>query len=239
LARARFAAWAPTHLSEADAVVLEASANAWVLYDQLEPLVGQVTVAHPLAVKLISAARVKTDARDTIKLARRLSANLIPAVWVPPQPVRELRALVTHRKRLGKPRIQARNRLQGVLQRHNLQAPEGQAFARRARDWWNSLPLSMAEQLRVRQDLALLDALDPLEAFVERHLGHLSMNSLWSQQVPFLLQLPGLGMVCAMTILAAVGDISRFPTSKQLVGEASSGRADSCLWTGAAQWGDH
>ena len=42
-----FAAWAPTHLSEADAVVLEASANAWVLYDQLKPLVGQVTVAHP------------------------------------------------------------------------------------------------------------------------------------------------------------------------------------------------
>jgi hypothetical protein len=27
--------------------VLEASANAWVLYDQLEPLVGQVAVAHP------------------------------------------------------------------------------------------------------------------------------------------------------------------------------------------------
>jgi hypothetical protein len=83
LARARFAAWAPIHLSKADSVVLEASANAWVLYDQLEPLVSQVTVAHPLAVKLISAAR------DTIKLARRLSANLIPAVWVPPLPVRE------------------------------------------------------------------------------------------------------------------------------------------------------
>jgi transposase len=97
----------------------------------------------------------------------------------------------------------------------------------------------MAEQLRVRQDLALLDALDPLAACVERHVGQLSLNPRWSQQVPFLLQLPGLGMVCAMTILAAVGDISRFPTSKQLVGEASSGRADSCLWTGAAQWADH
>ena len=68
-----------------------------------------------LSVKLISAARVKTDARDTIKLARLLAANLIPAVWVPPLPVRELRALVTHRKRLVQQRIQARNRLQGVL----------------------------------------------------------------------------------------------------------------------------
>ena len=41
--------------------------------------------------------------------------------------------------------------------------------------------------------------------------------------MPFLLQLPGLGMVGAMTILAAVGDISRFPTSKQLVGYAGLG----------------
>ncbi len=76
-------------------------------------------------MKLISAARVKTDARDTIKLARLLAANLIPAVWVPPLPVRELRALVTHRTCLVQQRIQARNRLQGVLQRHNLDARRG------------------------------------------------------------------------------------------------------------------
>jgi hypothetical protein len=87
-----FATWAATHLSASDAVVLEATANAWLLFDQLEPKVASVTVAHPLAVKLISAARVKTDARDTIKLARLLAANLIPSVWVPPLAVRELRA---------------------------------------------------------------------------------------------------------------------------------------------------
>ena len=115
-------------------------------------------------MKLISAARVKTDVRDTIKLARLLAANLIPTVWVPPLPVRELRALVTHRSCLVQQRIQARNRLQGVLQRHNLDAPEGDAFERGKRDWWRSLALSMAEQLRVRQDLALLDVLDSLAA---------------------------------------------------------------------------
>jgi transposase len=67
-------------VSRSDAVVLEATTNAWVLYDQLTELSGSVTEAHPLAVKLISAARVKTDARDTIKLAKLLAANLIPAV---------------------------------------------------------------------------------------------------------------------------------------------------------------
>ena len=64
--------------------MLEASSNAWLLHDQLAPLVASVTVAHPLGVKLIAPARVKTDGRDTIKLARLLAANLIPAVWAPP-----------------------------------------------------------------------------------------------------------------------------------------------------------
>ena len=127
-ARDRFAAWAATHVSCSDAVVLEATANAWVLYDQLTRLSGSVTVAHPLAIKLISAARVKTDARDTIKLARLLAAHLIPAVWVPPVAVREVRALVTHRKRLVKQRSQARNRVPGVLQRHNLSAKDGRCL---------------------------------------------------------------------------------------------------------------
>ena len=98
-----------------------------------------------------------------------------------------------------------------------------------ANDWWCSFPLSPAEQLRVRQDLVVLEALDPLIAEVETHLGELSTTHPWSQQVPFLLQLPGLGMVCALTILAAVGDISRFPTSKQLVGYVGLGaRLHAC-----------
>jgi transposase len=129
--------------------VLEATSNAWLLYDQLQPLVAEVVVARLQAVKLIAAARVKTDSRDTIKLARRLSANLIPAVWVPPQEVRELRALVTHRNRLVKPRTQAANRLRSVLQRHTIDAPPGIPFAIRQREWWLALDLPLAEKLRV------------------------------------------------------------------------------------------
>jgi len=78
----QFEEWCPPHLSPSDAVVLEATTNAWYLHDQLQPLVSSVTVAHPLLVKLISAARVKTDAPDTLNLARLLAVGLIPTVWV-------------------------------------------------------------------------------------------------------------------------------------------------------------
>lgn len=38
--------------------------------------------------------------------------------------------------------------------------------------------------------------------------------------MPFLIQIPGLGLLSAMTILAAIGDISRFPSSRHLVSYA-------------------
>jgi hypothetical protein len=61
--------WATQWLRSSDRVVLEATINAWTIYDLLSPLVTEVQVAHPLLVKL-SSARVKTDTRDTLHLAR-------------------------------------------------------------------------------------------------------------------------------------------------------------------------
>jgi len=220
---AAFAEWASIHLTHADAVVLEATANAWLLYDQLPPLVSEVVVAHPQAVKLIAAARVKTDSRDTIKLASLLAAHLIPAVWVPPQAVRELRALVTHRNRLGKPRTQAAHRLHSVLQRHTIDPPPGIPFALHQREWWLAKAMPLAEKLRVQQDLSLYQTLEGLIRESEAELGRLSTCDPWVKQVPFLVQLPGLGVLSALRILAAIGEITRFPSAKHLVGYAGEG----------------
>ena len=107
----RWLAWAQANLQPTDAVVIEATTNAWHIYDQLVPLVGRVVVAHPPKVKQIAAARVKTDKHDVLILAQLLRADLIPEVWVPPPHVRELRALISHRQRLLRARTQGRNRL--------------------------------------------------------------------------------------------------------------------------------
>jgi hypothetical protein len=39
----------------------------------------------------------------------------------------------------------------------------------------------------------------------------------WSKFYPYLVQLPGFGLVVSMTVLAAIGDVTRFSTSKLLV----------------------
>ncbi len=218
-----FDQWRSSHLHPTDAVVLESTANAWHIYDRINASVASVTVANPLLIQWISSAQIKTDAHDAIKLARLLAAGLVPAVWVPPEPVRQLRGLVSHRQRLIRQRTQARNRLQSVLQRHNLPPPEGELFGTAQRDWWNSLSLESLEQLLVTQDLQILDHLEPLIEQVGQRLYLESFREPWKAHTPFLLQQTGIGVLTAMILLAAIGDIQRFPRAQQLVGYAGLG----------------
>jgi len=233
---AEFAAWCRQHLRPTDQLVLEATLNTWQLYDQLVLLVATVTVANPLQVKLIASSRVKTDNRDTLVLARLLAAGLIPAVWVPPLPVRELRTLVAQRERLIRQRTQVRNRLHAILLAHGLVPPPGDLFAPAQRAWWTGLELNVTERLAVRQDFTLLTSLTPLIAELAAELVHVSQQAPWAAQVPYLLQLPGFQVHNAMVLLGAIGDITRFPSARQLVGYSGLGasvhRSGQVAYTG-------
>jgi len=215
--------WAKANLRPGDAVVIEATTNTWTLYDVTLPLVSKLVVAHPLEVKQIANARVKTDKHDVNCLARLLVADLVPEVWVPPMEVRELRTLIAHRRRLVKMLTMTHNRLHSVVHRNNLVPPEGGFFADKNRSWWETLSLSPVEKLQVRQNLAMLDRLEPQIAEVGQELARLSTTSPWSAHTPYLVQLPGFGVINAMTVLSAIGDITRFPTSKKLVGYSGLG----------------
>jgi transposase len=218
-----FDVWIRKHLRKTDVVTLEATLNAWHLYDMLVPLVASVTVANPMQVALIAKTRVKTDPRDALTLARLLAAGMLPSVWVPPVEVRELRALGGHRRRLIKARTQARNRLRAVLFTHNLFPPDGEAFGPANRSWWEGLELPTSEKLRVRQDLAILDSLEPLVKEVDAELVRQSSLEPWADQAAYLVQLPGIGVHSAMQLLAAIGDIQRFDAAHKLVGYAGLG----------------
>src|SRR5262245_35174581 len=219
----RWPQWAQANLLPTDAVVIEATTNAWAIYDLLSMLVGRAVVVHPAKVKLIAASRVKTDKVDVLSLAHLLRADLLPEAWVPPQYVRDLRALLSHRRRLVSLQTTAKNRLHSVLHRLSLRAPEGDAFAHKQRAWWAELDLSPTERLRVDQDVATLDHVAAQIAAIDAELRRLSTSEEWAEQVPYLIQLPGIALLSAMTILSAVGDVTRFPSAKQLVGYAGLG----------------
>ena len=218
---AHLAEWAHRHLTAQDAVVLETTTNAWTVHDDLRPLVHSVTLVHPPHVALIVRAQVKTDNKAALALAQLHAKGLLPAVWVPPQNVREQRATVAQRTKFTRLATQAKNRLHSVLHRHHLPLPpDGSPFALANRDGWLKLPVSASERARLQSDLATL-------AFAEQQIAALTTaltaDAAQDERLPLLVQLPGFGAINALTVLAAIGDVHRFETAKHLVGYAGLG----------------
>ena len=216
-------AWAKAHLRKTDVLVVEATGNTWTFYDEVVALVARVEVANAGKIALIANTRVKTDKHDVMKLAKLSAAGLIPEVWVPPVHVRELRMLMSHRRRLVKVSTLVKNRMQSLLHRHHLAPPDGETFSQANRAWWANLDVSVTERLHLKHDLATLQQVEMQLAEVDAELNRLSTTEPWASQMPYLMQLPGLGLITALTVLAAIGDVTRFETAKQLVGYAGLG----------------
>ncbi len=208
--------WLKKHLLSSDRVVIESTTNAWHVYDLLEPLVAEVQVANPIEVKQIANARVKTDKKDTLILARLLAANLIPRVWVPPQEVRELRQLISHRRRLVEMHTQVINRMHSVAHRHHLNHPKGKDFQPKNTRWQRDGSLSRLEKMQLELDMATRAHLEKQIECLTREFGRMSHEEPWASEMLYLMQIPGCGVVTGMTVLAAIGDISRFATPKAL-----------------------
>jgi transposase len=119
----------------------------------------------------------------------------------------------------------AKNRLQSLLHQHNLTPPGADPFAVTHQTWWETLEhtLPSSERLRAQQDRAVVAYLTTLIHTVEEELARVSQQGPWRDQVPFLIQLPGIGLIGAMTVLAIIGDICRFACAKHLVGHAGLG----------------
>ena len=218
-----FPIWSQRHLLATDQVALEATSNAWEIHDQLQPFVASVSVANTFQLKLISSSAAKTDKQDALVLAKLLAANLLPEVWVPPQHVRELRQLTQHRSHLMSQRSTVKNKLHAILHQHNLKSPRGDPFAQMNHDWWQDLPLNPTEALQIRHYWVSLDHFSQLLTETEARIAQLSISEHWNEDMTFLMQLSGIGLYTVMTILAAIGTISRFPSPKQLVGYAGLG----------------
>src|SRR5712691_11968812 len=101
-------------------VAFEATFGWGWFADLLAELGIPAHMAHPLATKAISSARVKNDAVDAKTLAHLLRTNLLPEAWIAPPEVREARRLVRMRASL----VRIRSRLK--CQIHAVVAEEGE-----------------------------------------------------------------------------------------------------------------
>ncbi len=213
--------WIKKTITPQDAVVLEMTTNAWQIYDELLPYTPSVTVVHPPHVALIVRAQVMNDKIAAMQLARLLAKGLLVGIWVPPQGIRDLRTIVAQRQKMTRLKTQAKCRLQATLHRYHILPPEdGQPYSQENENWWRELSVSALEKVRVESDL---ETLAFSQGQVERLEKRMAEWAIGEEQVTRLMQITGIGLVTAVTLVAAIGDIKRFPSPQQLVGYSGLG----------------
>ena len=217
---AHLEAWMKKTLTRQDEVVLEMTTNTWQLYDELSEYAGSVTVVHPPHVALITRSQVMNDKIAASILARLLAKGLLVGIWVPPQAVRELRGLVAQRQKMMRLATQAKNRLHAVIQRHHLKPPAGNPFVKTKNGWWQALPLGKLEKMNLQSDLETLQFAEQQEARLQKEMTGIAAEN---EEIGRLLHMAGFGVITAVTVYAAIGDIRRFVEAKKLVGYAGLG----------------
>jgi transposase len=203
-------------------VCYEAGPTGYVLYWQLAELGVSCEVIAPTLVPMKAGDRVKTDRRDAERLVRSYRSGDLTAVWVPDEGSEALRDLVRAREAAKQDQLRARHRLSKFLLRTG-QRPAAGVKA------WTQAYLSWVKQIHftpAARESTLLDYLHEIEHMAERVkrleqaiADAVQVASPQMQEVVRGLQaLRGIAQISAVTIVAELGEISRFASARQLMG---------------------
>lgn len=199
-------------LTREDAVVLEATTHCWAVVRAFEPFVARVVVSNPMATKAIARAKVKTDKVDASVLAHLLRLGYLPEVWQPDSATRDLREWTARRSRIVGQRTAVINRLRSTLAQRLLHCPH-EMTSRAARDWVAGQTVDEDTRWLLESDLRLMDS---LQSELDAMGKLLAQRGYADPRVKLLMTLPGVSQHTAQALLAAIGDVSRFPDADSL-----------------------
>jgi transposase len=176
-------------------------------------------VVAPSLIPSKPGDRVKTDRRDSESLARLHRANELTAVWVPDSEQESMRDLTRAREDMKHLERQSRQRLSAFLLRHGQNYEAGkskwtQAYFR----WLEQIKFDQPIQQIVFQEY--IDSVQQQQTRVkclETEMEKALKGWCLAPVVEALMALRGCKLITAMTIMAELGDITRFDSPRQLM----------------------
>jgi len=195
----------------------EAGPCGYGVQRQLTAAGHDCVVVAPSLIPRKPGERIKTDRRDAINLARLHRAGELTPVWVPDRAHEAIRDLVWARQAAVRTLRQARQQLAGFLLRHghHYNRPAWTLMHRR---WLAGLTFEHPAHYIVMEDcIAAVEAAmarrNRLEAHIEAAMADWSLAPV----VRALQALRGMALVAAATLIAELGDITRFDNPRQLM----------------------
>jgi transposase len=204
------------------AVAVEATGNWYWIVEEIEQAGLHPLLVHPRKAKLMMGQVNKTDHLDAQGLNRLQRNGTLPTVWIPPAPLRDLRELTRTRLVLVAQRTRLKNRLSATLAKYGAPASEwSDPYGQRGRAELRNNLARLPEQARwvSEQMLGQLDFVSAQVREVEKRLDELVEAT---EEMHWLMSLPGVGVILAATIALEIGEVHRFPTAMHLASYAGT-----------------
>jgi len=195
----------------------EAGPCGYAIHRHLTGLGHDCVVVAPSLIPRRPGDRVKTDRRDCLGLAKLDRAGALTAVWVPDVAHEAMRDLVRARAAAARALRRARQQLSGFLLRH-ARVRSGKNWTRAHRRWLAEQRFEQPAQRIVLEDY--IQAVEEAQARCERLTTQIdALVASWSMAplVKALQALRGVALVTAVTLVAELGDLTRFESPRQLM----------------------
>jgi transposase len=196
----------------------EAGPCGYEVYRQLTKAGYDCIVIAPSLIPKKSGDRIKTDRRDAVSLARLLRAGELTPIWVPDKEQEAVRDLTRAREDMKTMERQSRQRLGGFLLRHGKVYPGRSKWTKAYFRWLESLRFETAVQQIVFQEyIDMVKDVQQRVAAMEEEMRRALTGWTLKPVVDGLMALRGVDLIAAMTIIAELGDITRFESPRQLM----------------------
>lgn len=162
--------------------------------------------------------RIKTDRRDSVKLAGLARAGELTPIYVPDVADEAMRDLVRAREDTVAMQRQARQRLSALLLRNDIRYAGKTAWTAAHRRWIADLKLSRSAQRLAFEEY--VQAVEEASARVQRLSQCIEQEVThwrWRPVVSALQACRGIQLIHAVRIVAELGDLTRFSHPRQLM----------------------
>ena len=197
----------------------EAGPTGYVLHRQLRTLGVDCAVVAPSLIPTRPGDRIKTDRRNSLKLARLLRSGDLTPVWIPDEEHEGLRGLVRARADAKVDQLRAHHRLTKFLLVKGQAPPPGvHPWTAKWQTWLGRLQFERATDMVVFEDYrAVARAADDRVKRLEAALRDAGDASRHVALLRALQALRGVGYLTVITIVAEAGDLTRFRTAREFM----------------------
>ena len=198
--------------------VVEATRNWGLIYDWLDEVLDDVTLAHPLKVKAIAEAKIKTDKRDSKILAHLLRSDLVPEVYCRDKENREAQRILRHRVTYVRMQTQVKNRIRALLAKQmeevrQIVELEENLFKVSGIKVLGSLELPGRDQQMLE---SYLDTLEHLKGKIKLSDALVREVLRSSEEARLISTLPGFKEFFPVLVSVEIADINRFDSPAKL-----------------------